>query len=124
MLWSCTYILNVILIFKETPIGTPAYVKPSAEKLQLDRLENSIMKFVREKSVRLIDSHHIQWWTEFFENMNETVLSTPDEPAEDTFQLESLFERPSNNEPIEEVPDDLMTLNNLVNDPEIDVSTE
>lgn len=93
----------------------------SPEKLQLDRVEGSITKLIHEKSVRILTSDRRDWWTDFFETIDETFLSTPIELPSAAFQLESLFYpleiQPEN----ENIPEDLISLDRLVNDPVVDV---
>lgn len=94
---------------------------PSSDKMQLDRLQPSLMKFINEKSVRLISGHQRQWWIDFFDNVDVQFLSTPIDPPSENFMLFKLFDVTEVEQQVQQIDEDLLHLDQLINDPPVEV---
>ncbi|KAK3730736.1 hypothetical protein QZH41_016112 [Actinostola sp. cb2023] len=61
------------------PQHPPRVVQPSADKVDLHRLESDIEKFLRNSAV--FDDRHKDWWHEFFDIKSREIFGHQDDPT-------------------------------------------
>jgi len=110
------------IIIQQIPSGRPLYLETSTEKMQLEVVQNNVNKMLNSSSVRIFTDEDKLWWSTFWNSTLPRLLS-PSSVITNHFEIDELAAKtlPRDAPDLTEIPDDLMSLEQQIDDPTVQV---